>query len=90
MSIKREFLVPTHQKEPILMKIALEMDSAFIKVFMYEDRRADKPSEVVFFGHFKKLNEDLKRDISKFIESYTDGFNTQKITKVISENIRKV
>jgi hypothetical protein len=90
MSIKREFLVPTHQKEPILMKIALEMDSAFIKLFMYEDRRADKPSEVVFFGHFKKLNEDLKRDISKFIESYTDGFNTQKITKVISENIRKV
>lgn len=90
MSIKREFIVPTHQKEPILMKIALEMDSAFIKLFMYEDRRADKPSEVVFFGHFRKLNEDLKRDVTKFIESYTDGFNAQKITKVISENIRKV
>lgn len=90
MSIKREFIVPTHQKEPILMKIALEMDSAFIKVFMYKDRIADKPSEVVFFGHFKKLNDDLKRDVTKFIESYTDSFNAKKITKVISENIKKV
>jgi uncharacterized membrane-anchored protein YjiN (DUF445 family) len=43
----------------------------------------------VFFGHFKRLNEDLKRDVTKFIESHTDGFNAHKITKIISENIKK-
>ena len=90
MSIKREFLVPKNQTEPALLKIMLEVDSEFIKLFVYEDRKADKPSEVVFFGHFKRLNEDLKRDVTKFIESHTDGFNAHKITKIISENIRKV
>lgn len=89
MSIFKEFLIPSNQTEPSVMRLMLEMDSKFIKMFLYKNRRAEKPTEIEFFGHGKKMNNDLKRDITMFLESHTDDFNAHKITKIISENIKK-